>query len=122
LRDEGHQVIAESAPNDALAVARQWLPDVIVAPTPCLHAWASGRTEGLEEILPNSSFLVTAEASENLAPCLQWLGRGHEVLLKPVIHSAELVVAVEAAIRLPSRPKRPGEAESIPLPLRRGEL
>lgn len=99
LRDQGFRVIAESVPAEALRIARRWRPDLIIVPAPCLQAWDSDPNEGLETILPEFSFLVTANSPDELSCWQRWIGRWCEVLIKPVVHPLELVVAVEDAMK-----------------------
>ena len=98
LRDQGFRVIAETAPAEVLRMARQWRPDLIIAPASCLRIWDIDPAEGLDTVLPEFSFLVTANSPEELTPWERWIGRYCEILIKPVVHPMELVAAVEDAM------------------------
>jgi len=98
LRGQGFRVIAETVPAEALRVAQQWRPDLIIVPASCLKTWDSDPVCGLETILPEFAFLVTANSADELTPWQRWLGQWCEVLIKPIVHPLELMVAVEDAM------------------------
>ena len=117
LREHGFRVIVECSASEALRIAQQWLPDLIIAPASCLLGWASDRHEGLQGILPSSAFLLTTFDSEDLEPFQEWIGRRCEVLMKPLIHSAQLIIAVESAIQLLQWPSLGSGSTSEPATL-----
>ena len=112
LREEGYQVIAECGAKDALSTARQWLPDVIIISSACLHAWSASHACDLQTMLPASMFIVTASAPEDLQYWSQRMGDRCDVLLKPLVHSFELLAAVEATELAHAADNNPGMYQS----------
>lgn len=102
LREHGYDVLAEASPSKALELARQWRPQVIVASRRNVGAWDKALADRFTDVFEGAAFLVTVTDDEADGVWKWVLGRGFDVLPKPLLHASELRAATEAALR----PKR----------------
>ena len=98
LRQHGFDVMVANSPDEALALARRWQPNVIIASGPTMELWEKLMQGKLEEALPGVSIVVTIGEDEPETAWQPLLRRGFELLPKPLIHASELRVAAESAI------------------------
>jgi len=98
LRDAGNEVVIEAGPEDAMRLAVQWRPNVIICPAECLDFWEAHHGEDFADLRSRCSVLVTAPISDPDCPWRKWADRGHEVLLKPLVHPSELSAAIERSV------------------------
>ena len=95
----GHDVVVESAAKQALGIAQVFRPKLVIASSDCLDTWMRTSSQGLEELLPDTSFLVTVHIDDDPSQWRHWTARGCEVLMKPITHSSALLVAVDSATK-----------------------
>lgn len=103
LREQGYNVIAECDPSHALHVAQRWMPEMIIAPVSCLKEWAALSGGTLDEVMPDSVFVVTIDPSEDSPHKYKFPDNRCEILLKPLVHPTQILVAIEAAMKLSSQ-------------------
>ena len=95
----GHSIVAESVAKQAMVVAQVFQPKLVIASSDCLDTWMRTSSQNLEELLPETSFLVTVHVDDDPSQWRHWTARGCEVLMKPIMHSSALLVAVDSATK-----------------------
>lgn len=100
LRKSGNEVIVESDPSRIPSLIETWKPDVIIAPAEFFQEWEEDYSSN-QDILarfPDSKFLITAAQQDTSLPWQRWIMKGHEILLKPIVHYLQLHAAIESAL------------------------
>lgn len=95
-RQEQHDVAAECIPAKAAAFAKQWKPDLIIATPQCLAKWQD-MPGGMSGVTGQARLVVTADSRDPDLQWTQWARGGVEILLKPLVHPAQLATAIAAA-------------------------
>ncbi len=98
LRERGYDVIVEADARRAKRVVNQWWPDLVVISGHYLGEWERKCPELVHDLMESASFIVTVSPDDPHDAWARWLGRGSEILFKPLIHVSELRAAVDAAV------------------------
>jgi len=111
----GCRILTELQPAETFAVARHWLPHVVVIALDRLEAWEADFPDNLRRLQENSCLLVTVDRAEPAHRWRRWAQAGCEVLVKPIRGAWQLHEAVKRAEGntpfvfhrdLPARPDR----------------
>ena len=97
LHAAGCEVMIEAAPAEALALLRLWHPRVVVIASSAMERWDRLLSSGDETFLDGRRVVVTIDADQEVALWSRWLSRGHEILVKPLLHPSELITLIEQA-------------------------
>ena len=100
LRRHGYDVIVEPSAAEALALARTWRPNVVIASRVVVEEWDRTVGAALADALANTAVLVTVGGDEEEDVWQPLLDRGFDVLPKPLIHPSELRAATESVMRM----------------------
>ena len=95
---DDYDVMVESSPQKALALARTWHPDVILLSSLLLARWDRQLPNRVEEAFPGTGFVVTVRLDDDGGIWEQLFARGFELLPLPLLHPGELVSAVASAL------------------------
>jgi hypothetical protein len=98
LRERGYDVMVEADVDRAKQVVSHWRPDMVIIAGHHLAQWECQHPELVGELMASASFLVTVSPDEPHDAWSRWLGRGCEILFKPLVHVSELRVAADAAM------------------------
>ena len=94
LESLAHLVVCETQPEAALARARHWHPDLVVLDAEL----ACGNLMGtLNKLSPRPAVLLTGWMDRCDRVWRAWQQGGHELLMKPVFKSADLLEAIVSA-------------------------
>ena len=99
LPRRAYEVVVEPDRAAALCFARQWRPRLLIAPHYFLADWRRNEDEGtLPHPWEEPHLIVTAHGDDPADVWHPWLAQGYEVLVKPLLHAAQLDVALRAAL------------------------
>ena len=99
LPRRAYDLVVEPNRAAALCFARQWRPQLLIAPHYFLADWQRNEDEvKLPEPWEDPPLIVTAHGDDPADVWQPWLAGGYEVLVKPLLHAAQLDVAVRAAL------------------------
>jgi hypothetical protein len=108
-----YRILVEAHPRRALRFASVWEPDVPVAPASLLEEWAPRDRSALPGPGDSPSLLVTAYGADPGSAWKNWAVQGYEVLLKPLVHPAQVQAAVANSVAPRARAESPEPAAGI---------
>ncbi len=114
LEPLGHHVVHEPQPDEAVARADHWKPDIVMASAElpaCCDGELLGRLSGVQ---PRPAIVLTAGLERFSEAWRAWQRGGDELIIKPVLHPSELRVAIITALKNAVHPRR---SSPIPQPL-----
>ena len=95
LESYAHLVVQESRPQQALAHAKRWRPDLVVISAELVQ---QGLMDSLYGIKPRPAVLLTGWLDRYDRVWRAWQNGGDELLIKPVLKAQELHLAIVAAL------------------------
>ena len=97
LESHAHLVVLESRPSQALAQAEHWRPDLVILAAELADKHRD-LMESLYDIRPRPAVLLTGWLDHYDRAWRAWQIGGDELLIKPVLKSQELLMAIVTAL------------------------
>ncbi len=97
LEPRGHLTLYEPDPERALQRAEHWKPDLAIISAEREECCAGDVLERFGQLQPRPAILLTAALAKFGEAWRAWQHGGDELLLKPLVHPAELHAAIIAA-------------------------
>ena len=108
LESCGHYVVHEPRPEQALARARKWRPDVTLISAELPAASEGDLLRRFGDVRPRPAVLLVASLDRFDKAWQAWQRGGDEVLFKPMLQPSELHVSILVARENALLPRRPG--------------